>query len=112
MKKMMKAAIGFAALASLVAGGPVPAIADDHHGGHQDEHHQEHQDVHRVQAHRHWHKGGGIEHEDWDRAQRIDYREHHLHEPPPGYEWRQVGPNFILAAVATGVIASIIAAGH
>ncbi len=59
MKKMMKAAIGFAALASLVAGGPVPAIADDHHGGHQDEHHQEHQDVHRVQAHRHWHKGGG-----------------------------------------------------
>lgn len=108
MKKILNATIGSAVLLGMIAGGPSMAFADDHHGDHDRDHH----DVQRVHEHRHWHRGGRIEHEDWDRGARIDYREHHLRPPPPGYEWRQVGPNFILAAVATGIIASIIAAGH
>lgn len=109
MKKILTATINSAVLLGMIAGGPTMAFADDDYHG---DHHQDHHDVQRAQEHRHWHKGGRIEHQDWDRGAHIDYREHHLHEPPQGYEWRQVGPNFILAAMATGVIASIIAAGH
>ncbi len=49
---------------------------------------------------------------DWDRGDRIDYREYHLSAPRRGYEWRVVDGNYVLAAVATGVIFSIIANGH
>ena len=55
-----------------------------------------------------WREGGRIERRDWARGNRIDYRARHLRRPPRGYEWREVDGNFILAAVATGVIASII----
>jgi Ni/Co efflux regulator RcnB len=36
--------------------------------------------------------------------------ERKLRDPPRGYEWRRVDSNYILAAVATGAIASVIAA--
>jgi Ni/Co efflux regulator RcnB len=48
--------------------------------------------------------------EDWKRGERVDYHEHHLRAPPRGYEWREVDGNYVLAAVATGVIASVVAA--
>jgi Ni/Co efflux regulator RcnB len=59
-----------------------------------------------------WHQGGKIGHDDWNRGQKVDYRSHHLRKPPRGYEWRQVDNNYVLAAAATGLIASIILAGH
>lgn len=37
-----------------------------------------------------------------------DWRGHHLRQPPRGYHWVQTGPDYVLAAIATGVIASII----
>ena len=43
-------------------------------------------------------------------AQPIDYRHYHLQAPPHGYEWREVDGNYVLAAVATGVIASAVVA--
>jgi len=43
------------------------------------------------------------------RADHIDYRHYHLNAPPRGYEWREVDGNFVLAAVATGVISTVIA---
>jgi len=45
-----------------------------------------------------------------ERGEHINYREHHLRAPPRGYEWRMVDGNYVLAAVATGVIASVVAA--
>jgi Ni/Co efflux regulator RcnB len=48
--------------------------------------------------------------EDWNRARPIDYRQYHLSPPPHGYEWRSVDGNYVLAAVASGVIASAIVA--
>ncbi len=48
---------------------------------------------------------------DWNNASRLDYRAHHLRHPPRGYEWREVNGRYVLAAVATGVIASIILNG-
>jgi Ni/Co efflux regulator RcnB len=48
--------------------------------------------------------------EDWRRGEPVDYRTYHLKKPPRGYEWRQVDGNYVMAAVATGIIASTIIA--
>ena len=45
---------------------------------------------------------------DWNNAERVDYRRYHLRQPPRGYEWRRQNDQFVLGAITTGVIASII----
>lgn len=37
-----------------------------------------------------------------------DWRTHHLRPPPRGYHWVQTGGDYVLAAIATGVIADLI----
>ena len=37
-----------------------------------------------------------------------DWRSHHLSAPPRGYQWVQTGTDFVLVAVATGIISSIL----
>ena len=59
-----------------------------------------------------WRKGGRIERNDWNRGHRVDYRRYKLQRPPRGYEWRRVDNNYVLAAVATGLIASVILANR
>jgi len=78
------------------------AFADDHHDD---------RDNHRYVKHEEWRRGYHMRHEDWDRGERVDYHRYHLHRPPSGYEWREVDGNYVLAAVATGVIASVVIAG-
>ncbi|HEY6456977.1 MAG TPA: RcnB family protein [Steroidobacteraceae bacterium] len=86
-------------LAMAVVAANTQAFADEHdHDSHQYVHHGE------------WKKGAKMRDEDWKRGERVDYRQHHLRAPPRGYEWREVDGNYVLAAVATGVIASVIAA--
>ncbi len=63
-------------------------------------------------SHPNWRQGGRIDRNDWGRGRRVDYRSHHLRTPPRGYEWRQVDNNYVLAAVATGLIASVILANQ
>jgi Ni/Co efflux regulator RcnB len=41
-----------------------------------------------------------------------DWRGHHLSAPPRGYQWVQTGDDFVLAAIATGVIASVLLNAH
>jgi len=61
----------------------------------------------------HWQNGQRIGYNDWSSAQPVDYRAHHLRRPPHGYAWRESNGQYVLAAVATGVIASIILSnGH
>lgn len=38
----------------------------------------------------------------------TDYRAYRLSPPPRGHEWVQVGPDFVLIAIATGLIAHIV----
>ncbi|HEX3940042.1 MAG TPA: RcnB family protein [Acidobacteriaceae bacterium] len=85
----------FSVLAVLLSG---VAFAQDHHDN-----------THYVR-HTEWKKGARMNHDDWSRGDKVDYRQHHLSAPPRGYEWREVDGNYVLAAVATGVIASVIAA--
>ncbi|RFO98232.1 hypothetical protein DIC66_05845 [Rhodoferax lacus] len=55
-----------------------------------------------------YHRGGYIERVYRDRAYEVDYREHHLRRPPQGQRWVQVGADYVLIAIATGVIVNII----
>ena len=53
--------------------------------------------------------GGRIPFAYRDRAYVVsDWRLHRLAPPPRGYEWVQVGPDYVLVAVRTGIIAQII----
>ena len=56
----------------------------------------------------HWRRGERMGYNDWRGAQVIDYREHHLRYPPRGYEWREANGQYVLAAIATGAIVSIM----
>jgi Ni/Co efflux regulator RcnB len=105
MRKFCRILALTALSASLI--GPM-SVAQDHHDDHHDDHHN------GYVRHDEWKKGYHMKQEDWHRAQPVDYRHYHLSEPPRGYEWRSVDGNYVLAAVATGVIASAIVAsqGH
>ena len=63
-------------------------------------------------GHRNWRKGERFDRNEWNRYERVDYRRYKLRQPPRGYEWRRVDNNSVLAAVATGVIASVILANR
>jgi Ni/Co efflux regulator RcnB len=81
---------------------------DDHHDA--DHHDADHHDNHAYVRHDEWKKGYHMQHEDWDRGERVDYRTYHLRRPQNGYEWREVDGNYVMAAVATGIVASVVAA--
>jgi Ni/Co efflux regulator RcnB len=102
MQKVYKLLVISALSASLT--GPM-LFAQDRH----DDHHDDPHAAHYVQ-HSEWKKGYHMQKADWARAQRVDYRQYHLSAPPRGYEWRSVDGNYVLAAVATGVIASVVVA--
>lgn len=76
----------------------------------QDHHDDQNHDHRQYVQHREWRRGYHMRQDDWARGVRVDdWHAHHLRHPPRGYEWRQVDGNYVLAAVATGVIASVIA---
>jgi Ni/Co efflux regulator RcnB len=37
-----------------------------------------------------------------------DWRDHHLQAPPRGYQWVQVGADFALVAITTGIITQLL----
>jgi Ni/Co efflux regulator RcnB len=76
----------------------------------QDRHDDHHDDNHGYVHHAEWKKGYHMNNADWNRGGRIDYHQYHLSAPRRGYEWRQVDGNYVMAAIATGVIASVVVA--
>ena len=59
-----------------------------------------------------WRRGGRIDHDHWRHAQRVDWRRHHLRQPPRGYEWREVDGRYVMAAIASGLIADLFLNGY
>ncbi len=55
-----------------------------------------------------WGRGQRMGYNDWRYAQRVDYRRYNLRQPPRGYEWRRNDDRFLMVAVATGLIVSVI----
>ena len=111
MNKILMAAVA----ASIVATSAPAAFAqpDRDHGGRYDQGRGNDQGRSRgnseYRRHDEWRHGARIRHEDWDRGRPIDYRQNHLRRPARGYEWREVDGNYVMAAVATGLIVSAIA---
>ncbi|QSI28110.1 hypothetical protein GNX71_00365 [Variovorax sp. RKNM96] len=62
------------------------------------------------QPHAEWRRGGRVPAEYRGRNYVVnDYRAYSLQAPPRGYQWVGVGGDYVLAAIATGLIAQIIA---
>jgi len=56
-----------------------------------------------------WHRGGRLPSQYRNHQYVVDnWRAHHLSAPPRGYHWVQVGNDYVLAAIATGLIAQLL----
>ena len=56
-----------------------------------------------------WYRGGRVPPQYRTRHYVVnDWRGHHLSAPPRGYHWVQNGSDYLLVAIATGVIAQLI----
>jgi Ni/Co efflux regulator RcnB len=77
----------------------MPAMAQDH----QD---QDHRDNHSYKQHQEWRSGSRIQQDDWNRGDKVDYRQNHLRRPPEGHEWRQIDGNYVMAR-QDGTIVSV-----
>jgi Ni/Co efflux regulator RcnB len=77
--------------------GPGPGEADHGPHGHDEPHHPD------------WRKGDRLSADYRDHQYVVDdWRGHHLHQPPRGYQWVGVGADYLLVAVASGVIAQVV----
>ena len=118
---------------SMAASGSAFAQRNDHgndHNGRNDQSYQRDNDRHdngrydndrrdARQYHRDDKRGGGPRH-DLRRGQRLnqeyrgnryvvsDWRARHLSAPPRGHQWVQAGNDYVLAAIATGIIAQVL----
>ena len=92
--KRLNTVLALAILSTSLTGGIV--LAQDHH------------DNHAYVEHKEWKKGAPIKHEDWDRADKVDYRQYHLSAPPHGYEWRMVDGQYVLANSTTFQIRTVV----
>jgi Ni/Co efflux regulator RcnB len=56
-----------------------------------------------------WRRGGHVPQEYRSRQYVVnDWRGHRLNQPPRGHQWVQVGGDYVLVAIATGVIAQLL----
>lgn len=99
---------------------PVLATAQGRDDHHDDRRSEQKQDDHRAEPAKAEHaRGAGPDH-NWHKGDRIpasyrdkryevsDWKARHLRQPPRGYHWVSVDGDYVLAAVATGVIAELL----
>ena len=91
--KTIRAAFALPILAVALAS--MPAMAQDHQT--QDHQAQDHRDNHTYKQHNEWKAGSKVQQEDWNRGDKVDYRQNHLRRPPAQHEWRQIDGNYVLA---------------
>lgn len=124
------ACLGLGSLAVHAQPGPPPGRGNGHgsqdmrHGGRHDDrgrhdHRYDRRDDRHADRHDNSRRGGGPDH-NWYKGSRVppqyrshhyvvnDWRGHHLSAPPRGYHWIQNGGDYLLVAIATGVIASMV----
>ena len=95
----------------LAAAVAVPALSmaqdrDDHHD---DRRAEQHMDKRGAGPDHSWHKGDRVPAEYRDKRYEVsDWKSHNLRQPPAGYHWVNVNGDYVLAAVATGVIADML----
>jgi Ni/Co efflux regulator RcnB len=105
----MKTKLMLAICAALFFSSTAMAIQSDNHG---DNNHQKSSPVmHDRGTHEGWYKKGGVMPADYRGNQYVvsDWHSENLRQPPQGYNWvRSDNGDFLLVAVTTGVISSIL----
>lgn len=123
MKKILTAAVALGVLASAGAAAAQPyGYGRDHRDHGRYEQRYDRGDRHDRRGDRHdyrryseprshygqWRRGDRLP-QQYRRGYAVDYRAYRLAPPPRGYEYRRVNNNdVVLAAIATGVIASVL----
>jgi Ni/Co efflux regulator RcnB len=121
----LKTLAGFVLAAAVAM--PAIALAQGHDEHHDDQHddrrteqgHEQGHDNHPAPAHdehargarpaHSWHKGDRVPASYRNKRYEVtDWKSHNLRQPPSGYHWVNVNGDFVLAAVATGVIADLL----
>ncbi len=110
MKRLIVPLFGLSLLFGTGAALADPPHHDDH--GHDQRHDDRHDDRrHDAPPPHHWARGERLP-QDHRGVYVTDYRKHGLKAPPRGHEWRRVDDRYVLIAVATGLISSVILASH
>ena len=132
MKRLIISALAATLLAGTALSGPAMAAGQRHDDSRYDQRDNRHDGRHDSRYdrrddrrdYRDDRRGDRRDHRRWERGQRLDaryrdnryyvsdYRRHGLRAPPRGYRWQRVDDSYVLAAVATGLIASVIIANH
>ena len=87
----------------------VPAISMAQDDRHDDRRAEQHMDNRGAGPDHNWHKGDRLPDSYRDKHYEVaDWRSHHLSAPPSGYHWVNVNGDFVLAAIATGVITDML----
>ena len=95
--------------ALLVAAVAVPAISMAQDDRHDDRRAEQHMDNRGAGPDHNWHRGDRLPTNYRDNRYVVnDWQSHHLRRPPSGYHWVNVNGDFVLAAVATGVITDML----
>ena len=118
----MKRVIAFSCAALLASAAMAQSAPrdQDHSHSHQHSQQQDRSSSHRHDDSRaqdregnHWQRGHQVTaHYRSTRYVVTDYNRYHLRQPPRGYHWVRADNDYVLAAVTTGLIASIIAGSH
>ncbi|GHH48582.1 MULTISPECIES: RcnB family protein [Gammaproteobacteria] len=98
------------AVAMLSGSGLAFADPPPHAGGHGNAHGDKGKGPPPGQVKR-WQKGDRLP-RDHRGVYVSDYARYGLKPPPPGHQWRRVDNDYVLVAVATGIIASVILGDH
>ena len=72
---------------------------------------QDHPDNHTYKQHNEWKTVAKIQQEDWNRGDKVDYKQNHLSRPPAVNGWRQVDGNYVMAK-QDGTIVPVCQAPH
>ncbi len=127
MKRLIITTLAATLLASTALSGTAMAAGQRHDDRHDDRYEQRHDQRdyrHDRRDYRHDRKEERKAYRRWERGQRLDaryrdnryyvrdYHRYGLRAPPRGYRWQRVDDSYILAAVATGVILSVIIANN
>jgi Ni/Co efflux regulator RcnB len=118
MKRLLPIALALSFLAPAAAlaqpenhGGP-PGMEHEHgsdnHGGEREAPHASPGHHEAMKSHRDWHRGDRFE----GHRYVLDWKRHHLRQPPRGYQWVHDGDQYVMIAIASGVIADVILHAH
>jgi Ni/Co efflux regulator RcnB len=86
----------------------------DHRADYRDDRRDDRRDYRNDRRdYRHWARGQRLDQRYRDNRYYVsDYHRHGLRAPPRGYRWQRVDDQYVMAAIATGLIASVIIANR